>query len=247
MKLLPILLLSCTLFAKGYEIYIAKSAHKNRIIEAKNRMRALHIRTSIIKKRGGYLLLSGGYADKRVAMQVLRRVRTHYPKARLHYVSALFVSASFGYSLALAEGKDIDIGDMRDGDFSYMLSIGYYLRENLFIKASLFDNSTDDYASYNLCGSIDYAYRVSAPFELYGGGVVGMGMLEMKGLNDTSASSSLLFGFEAGAKYDVTTDIAIDIRYLGLFGDHFIDIDNGASSISFSYFNGAYIGIEYTF
>jgi len=161
--------------------------------------------------------------------------------------SSFFLSLALG-SATIDNSLDENsvITEPENSSISYTLEGGYILNENIFFSVAYINSSTSDIDINNLYLSASYKINPTNDLGVYAGILGGYSALTLNGYEDSTASSSMLYGVQLGLSYDVYEDLAIFTTYQGLSMNHVIT-DENSLGIEFSLIHNLQLGILYRF
>ena len=269
MKIFKFFLLISILVANvtaSERIMITKTSKKSNLKLINNKLQKVNVKMYVKKIDSSYYIYSGQYKNDISVNKALKYIKKIFPSAYIILKNKKEVkienpnttidkdnNSSFFLSLALGSAtidnsldKNSIIVEPENSGMSYTLEGGYVLNENIFFSFAYLNSSTSDVDINNVYVSASYKINPMKDLGIYAGVLGGYSGLVLNNYEDSTSSTSMLYGLQLGINYDLFEDMSIFTSYQGLSMNHVIS-DDTTSGIEFNLIHNLQLGILYRF
>jgi len=246
-------ILSLTLQANQSSSYIliTKTSKESNLKNIKNSLDKIRVKMYVQKADSFYFVYSKKYTNQQKAENELQNIQVKFPYAKIvlqekDYEEKFFLSLSIGAVDLSGSTNNQTAATIDNRGLSYNLEAGYFYTKEIFITTAFLSSSTDDININNLYMSLNYKFDINQNIDLYMGLLGGVSSLKLTNYAQSSASSSLLYGLQVGAKYKIYKNFSLFSQFQSIFLTHRINFTTD-EKIDFNMLNALQAGVLYSF
>ncbi len=260
------------LVADAIYLLVAKTNNKDNLPYIKSKLHNLQLNALVYKSDGIYTVYSGPLKDEKEASYALKRAKRSFAHADIVSFDTqtknatkkgyFFVNGSLA-SLTLPYEHTIQIGNIPLNTIDskatgYIFEGGYNFENNIFVTMSFMNAASSTNTLTNLYSSLNYKINIKRlePYVGILGGISSLAwdkspMLEA----NSSPSTSLVYGLQAGLNYDTGFhNIALLANYRYTVMNHSIPLKiidgtsiTASSTLNHNLVHGLNLGVQYRF
>jgi hypothetical protein len=247
--------------ADSYErILITKTSKKSNLRSIKQKLDRLNVKMYVQSIPSGYYVYSPKYTNRQTARLVLSKIRRTFSYAKIIVIGdkqeskqkskddgKFFVNVGFGSANTEGSTNDTNASKLENSALSIKLEAGYIYSDSIHLSVAYLDTSSDDISITNFYGGAHYRYNIVDDLTAHAGLIVGISILELTPYKQSTPSTTMLFGAQLGATYDLVNDFSIFATFDSFLLDHTIALPDVGSKIEFSQTSNFTFGVGYKF